>query len=75
MNGPDEGATMTMKQIMAQGPTYRNERGGAARTAFNEQQTFARFSQLAWAMEARRLNLRAANRRWRRKAGLSLRGA
>jgi hypothetical protein len=57
-------------------PTFRAERGDEAKRTYLATRTLERWKAMRmWAGEARRLNLRAANRRYRRRNGLSLLGA
>lgn len=63
---------MTAKQVLEQGFRTRKETGDAAKIAFFEQESVKRFLRLTWVLEARKLNLRTANRRWRRRNGKSL---
>lgn len=62
----------TVSAIQAQGVQARRERGSAAKLAYLLQKSRERFDLLPWVLEARALDLHVANRRVRRRAGLSL---
>lgn len=65
---------MTIRQVQAQGFNERHEVGDAAKLAWLNADSARRFMELAWVAEARRLNLRAAHRRWMRRNGYSFNG-
>lgn len=66
---------MTMKEATA-APTFRHEHGVDAKRYWQDAQTLVRWEIFRmWATEARRLDLRAANRRFRVHNGMTLRGA
>lgn len=60
---------MTIKQVMAHGFSERRERGDAAKREYLRQDSVRRFMDLAWVLEARRIALRTAHRRWQRRCG------
>lgn len=62
---------MTVAQIQARGVQLRNERGDLAKELAHDASSCRRFIQLTWLLEARRMNLRTANRRWQRRNGKS----
>jgi hypothetical protein len=66
---------MTAKHVIEQGPRFRHERGTPDKLACINSLTLARWEMLQCVLEARRLNLRTANRRWRRRNGMTLHGA
>jgi len=66
---------MTAKNVLEHGPCVRREHGAVEKIVYVNAETLRRFDELRWTLEARRLNLRTANRRWRRRNGRSLRGA
>jgi hypothetical protein len=60
---------MTVSEIMARGFTTRRERGEIVKLAWLNQESARRFVDLSWMLEARRVSLRSAHRRWLRKHG------
>lgn len=64
---------MTIKSVIERGFTTRRERGDSAKLAYLTKCSARRFMDLPWVMEARRLNLRAAHRRFLRRNGLPFR--
>ena len=64
---------MTVAAIVARGPQFRrNTAGDIARISYLDNQTLIRFASLPAIVERRRIDIRAAHRRWLRKAGLPL---
>ncbi len=61
---------MTAKAVIEGGIRYRH-----GSTAQQDRDTERRFALLRWTLEARRLNLRTANRKYRRRNGLSFANA
>jgi hypothetical protein len=58
---------MTMHAVCSE-PSFRKEKGDAAKAAYVNAQTLTRWEQLRWTYEARRMNLRRAAIRARRLA-------
>lgn len=65
---------MTIRQVMDGGFHTRHETGSAAKVAWLNQESARRFMDLRWVMEARRIDLRTAHRRWLRRNGYKLYG-
>jgi hypothetical protein len=67
---------MTTRDVLKQGPVYSRAMAHVptAKQQAWQADTERRFRELAWAFEARRLNLRTANRRYARRNGLPLKG-
>ena len=66
---------MTVRSVLMNGVRLRHEHGGAVKLEMLARLSQARFDLLVWTLEARRLNLRTANRRMRRRSGLSFENA
>lgn len=64
---------MTAKEVMDRGLMFRKERGPMAKLDFQRAETARRFLLLPWVLEARRLNMRCAHRRWCRRNGCRFR--
>lgn len=63
---------MEITKVLALGHTAPKVQGNTAKVAYRVQASAARYALLPWVLEARACNLRAAARRYRRKAGLPL---
>lgn len=66
---------MTIPQIRAHGFCTRREVGDSAKLNFLNTASARRFMELAWVLEARRLNMRRAHRKWLRRNGKSFANA
>lgn len=66
---------MTIRDVINHGFNARHERGEVAKLAWLNQESARRFMDLQWVLEARRMDLRTAHRRWLRRNGLSTRRA
>lgn len=66
---------MTIKSVLTQGFHTRHEHGDPAKLNYLAMQSARRFMDLEWVLEARRLNLRTAHRRWCRRNGLRFNGS
>lgn len=62
---------MTIQRIQEHGLQFRNESGDPAKIVWQHEESRRRFLTLPWVLEARRMNLRAAHRRWLRRNGKS----
>ena len=65
---------MGITQVIASGFHTRHERGNTAKLEWFNRDSARRFLELQWVIEARRLNLRTAHRRWLRRNGYSFNG-
>lgn len=65
---------MTIGQVMSHGFCERHEHGSTARLEYVNRESARRFMDLQWVLEARRLNLRTAHRRWLRRNGFNFHG-
>lgn len=65
---------MTITQVYDHGFCTRRERGDDAKLSWLNQESARRFCDLAWVKKARRLNMRAAHRRWLRRNGYNFHG-
>ena len=63
---------MEARKVLQQGFRTRHETGDAAKIQWMAAESCRRFLQLTWVLEARKLNLVTANRRWRRRNGKPL---
>lgn len=66
---------MTAKAIVERGPAFRKEHGGPEKRSVLNAMTLERYELLEAVLEARRINLRTANRRWRRRNGRGFQNA
>ena len=62
---------MTVKGIYEKGFRVRHEKGSEAKRVYLETTSLRRFKELQWMLEARRMGLRTAHRRWLRRHGRS----
>jgi hypothetical protein len=60
---------MTAKQVLERGFSTRREHGSPSKLAWINQESARRFTDLRWSLEARRLNIRTAHRKWCRRNG------
>lgn len=60
---------MTAIEVLQRGFTTRREHGSTVKRAWLDQESARRFTDLKWTVEARRLNLRTAHRKWCRRNG------
>lgn len=61
---------MTARAVLMLGFHERKERGSSSKLEYLRRRSLERFMLLPWVLEARRLNLRTAHRRYCRRAGL-----
>jgi hypothetical protein len=61
---------MTIKAVMERGWTPRQVRGSASKIEWLQAQSYLRYWELRFVLEARALNLRTAHRRYKRRVGL-----
>ena len=66
---------MTIRQVINHGFNERHERGDAAKLSYLNMDSARRFMELEWVLEARRIALRSAHRRWLRRTGRSFKAA
>ena len=64
---------MTIPAILERGFQTRHEHGNELKLAYQRLESARRFMLLPWVMEARRIDLRTAHRRWLRRNGRQLR--